>query len=376
VARTQVGDVVRLEALLDAVLLIETDLDLDVLLQRIVDVAIEQSSARYGALGVLDERGVGLSSFVYSGVGPELVATIGHLPEGLGVLGIIASRDDALLLDDIASDPASVGFPAGHPPMTTFLGAPIRVRDVTYGNLYLTDKEGGAPFDAVDAAVVEALADAAGIAISNARLRERVRVLGVAEDRDRIARDLHDTVIQRLYGIGLALQSSLSLVEGERLRARLQASLDEVDATIRQIRTTIFELEPPRETASSLRAQVIDLLSEAGRVLGFEPEVRFVGALDTLVGTHMIAEVLAVLRESLSNVARHAYASHVETQVALVAGELVVTVEDDGRGIALEGAGLGNGLRNLAQRAEMYGGSFSIERGVTRGTTVAWTVPL
>jgi signal transduction histidine kinase len=260
--------------------------------------------------------------------------------------------------------------------MDSFLGTPIRVRGVVYGNLYLCDKSDGQEFGVDDVAVLETLALAAGIAISNARLRERVSELSVAEERERIARDLHDTVIQRLYGIGLTLQGVIPAVEGERTKARLQISLDEIDATIRQIRTSIFELEPIVAGPKGFRAQVLELTSEASRVLGFEPEVRFVGPLDTMVDDGLVLHVLAVLRESLSNVARHAHADRVQVEVSLHAGQIAVVVTDDGVGLPKKNLAPGNGLRNLNERASLLAGSCSIETGDGSGTKMVWRVPV
>lgn len=372
----KVDDASRLQALLGAVLLIETDLERDVLLQRIVEAAVEQVGARYGALGVLDPGGESLERFLHVGIDDETVARIGHLPEGRGVLGLLISQPESIYLERLADHPASVGFPDGHPPMTSFLGTPIRVRSVVYGNLYLCDKVDGLPFNEADLAVVETLSVAAGIAISNARLRDRVSELSVAEERERIARDLHDTVIQRLYGIGLTLQGVMSVVEGERTRARLQSSLDDIDATIRQIRTSIFELEPIQMGPRGLRSHVLELTSEASRTLGFDPEVRFVGPLDTMVAEELVPHVLAVLRESLSNVARHAHANHVQVELSLSAGHVTVTVSDDGVGLPTKNLALGNGLRNLNERAARLGGSCSIEAGTGSGTKMVWRVPL
>ena len=372
----EVKDPARLQALLGAVMLIETDVERDVLLHRIVQVAVEQIGAQYGALGVLAPDGERLERFLHVGIDQDLADRIGHLPEGRGVLGVLISHPESLDLEHLSEHPASVGFPAEHPPMDSFLGTPIRVRGVVYGDLYLCDKTNGEVFNVDDVAVLETLAIAAGIAISNARLRERVSELSVAEERDRIARDLHDTVIQRLYGIGLTLQGAIPSVEAERTRARLQISLDEIDATIRQIRTSIFELEPATVGPKGLRAQVVGLTTESAQMLGFEPEVHFIGPLDTMIGDSLIPHVLAVLRESLSNVARHAHAHRVRVEVSLHAGQVAVVVIDDGVGLPRKNLAPGNGLRNLNERAALLLGSCLIEAGEGSGTKMVWRVPV
>jgi two-component system, NarL family, sensor histidine kinase DevS len=154
----RITDPVRLQALLGAVLLIETDLDLDTLLRRIVEEAVELSEARYGALGVLDPKEHVIPQFIHVGMDADTVAQIGHLPEGRGILGLVIDEPEAVRLSDLSAHPASVGFPPKHPPMTSFLGVPVRVRNIVYGNLYLTDKAGGGDFTEQDLDIVETLA--------------------------------------------------------------------------------------------------------------------------------------------------------------------------------------------------------------------------
>jgi signal transduction histidine kinase len=165
----------RMQGLLDSVLAVGAGLELDGTLQRIIQTAVELVDARYGALGVLGERG-GLSQFVYVGIDQETRARMGHLPEGKGLLGELIEHPHPIRLPDLTEHPASAGFPANHPPMRSFLGVPIRVRDEVFGNLYLTEKKGAAEFTADDEVVLQALAGAAGIAIENSRLFEESRM--------------------------------------------------------------------------------------------------------------------------------------------------------------------------------------------------------
>ena len=160
----------RLRGLLDATRAVASDLSLPVLLRRIAAVARELVGARYAALGVLDDRGDGLAELITVGMDEATVAGIGRLPRGAGILGLIIDDPRPLRLTDLGSHPLSVGFPAGHPPMTSFLGVPVRVRDRVYGNLYLTEKANGSPFSSEDEELLGALAAAAGVAIDNARL--------------------------------------------------------------------------------------------------------------------------------------------------------------------------------------------------------------
>lgn len=164
----------RTNALLEAVVAVGSYLDLEVVLKQIVGAAVKLVDARYGALGVVGEGGK-LAEFVPVGLDDSEIAGIDHWPEGRGLLGELVTHPSALRLPDISADPRSVGFPAGHPPMASFLGAPIRIRDEVYGNLYLTEKRGGARFDEEDEALVVALAAAAGVAIENARLYAEAR---------------------------------------------------------------------------------------------------------------------------------------------------------------------------------------------------------
>lgn len=370
----RVRDAAKLHALLDAVLVIESDLDLLPLLRRIVRAAVDLVGARYGALGVLSPSGKGLSEFVHEGMDDELVRTIGHLPEGRGILGLLINQPEALRLDDLTAHPAAVGFPAGHPPMASFLGMPVRLRDRVFGNLYLTEKIGGGPFTEEDEQLASALATAAGLAIENARLHARVRQLSLTEDRERIARDLHDTVIQRIFAVALSLQAvEARAAVDAHLADRLRYAVDDLDETIRQIRTTIFALEPPPTAVAQLRSEALAVCTEARRSLGFEPELRFDGAVDA-VPPSIGGDALATLREALSNVARHARATRVTVSLVATDGALTVSVVDDGVGYQpLEG---GNGLPNMAQRAEALGGRFHVAARPGGGTELEWRVPL
>lgn len=166
----------RLQGLLDAVLAVATGLELDSTLRRIVQAATELVDARYGAVGVLSEDADGLSEFVYVGIDEQTRAAMGSLPEGRGLLGLLIEDPRPVRVADLSQHPASVGFPRNHPPMRSFLGVPVRIRDRVFGNLYLTEKRGGAEFNADDEVVVQALAAAAGVAVENARLFEQSRL--------------------------------------------------------------------------------------------------------------------------------------------------------------------------------------------------------
>ncbi|WP_405586185.1 GAF domain-containing protein [Streptomyces sp. NBC_01190] len=532
----------RVHNLLEAVLSVGGDLDLAQVLRRIVEAAVVLVDAEYGALGVIE--GTRLSQFLTSGISAQQAGEIGALPSGHGILGELIRHPEPLRLAELSEHPASYGFPANHPPMHSFLGVPIRVRDEVFGNIYLTEKRGGADFDGEDETVLRTLAVAAGVAIENARLyksaqnrqqwleanaavvgdllsgademavlqgivRHASRILGadlgvialpvgdstdlrvviavgvdaaehsglvlplegsfmgaalaagapiitsqvrsdprvtvgpprwkglgpvaavpmvaegrargvlllgraehalpftvdetaplasfagqaalamelaerrrvaeqvaLLEDRDRIARDLHDLAIQRLFATGMTLQSSLRFIEHPAATERVMRAVDDLDETIKIIRSTIFGLRAKEADRSrlSLRARAVTAVEAAARTLGFTPSLRMEGLIDTDVPQAVAEDVVAVLAEALSNVARHAGASAVGVSLIVSAGRLAVTVTDDGVGLPPDGRR--SGLRNLAERAERRGGEMVAGPAEQRGTRLLWQVPL
>jgi signal transduction histidine kinase len=533
----------RVQQLLEGVLAVSGGLDLDQALTTIIKTATELVEARYGALGVIGgDRADRLERFVTVGLTPEEIAAIGPYPTGMGLLGQLIRHPVPLRAADISRHEASFGFPDNHPPMKTFLGVPIRVRDEVYGNLYLTEKRGGAVFDADDEALLITLAAAAGVAIDNARLYDeaqrrqqwveataelnrgllsgadardvltvlldRIRViagadlvyvalpeagdrlvvqvarglgaesfhghvvrlddtltgqvyragaglavvdgewderpewkdvglgpayiapLGAAQgrvkgvmvaarrfgelpfrsavvrmisdvaeqaavalevaerradserlalfaDRDRIGRDLHDLAIQRLFATGMTLQSVLKITEKQAVRERVTNAVADLDDTIKVIRSTIFALSDHDtvERIPSLRAQVLQVCQEATGPLGFAPAVRFTGPVDYEVPDEAIEHCLAVTREALSNVARHAGATRVSVDLETADGYLTLRVGDNGVGIG-EDVTRRSGLGNISDRAEALGGSAAFGPGETGGTVLTWRVPL
>ena len=365
-----------LQQLMEGVSAIGSDLDLPAMLRRIVQAATELVDARYGALGVLDDTRSWLSQFITVGIDDAGRAEIGELPHGHGILGLLIVDAKPLRLPDLRAHPDSFGFPPGHPPMTTFLGVPVRVREEVFGNLYLTDKRSGEMFSQLDEELVIALAGAAGVAIENARLHARIREMALVEDRERIARDLHDTVIQRLFATGMSLQGTVRLVDNDPPAAveRIEAAVDDLDLTVKHIRTAIFGLEASRPVKEGTRSRVLALAREATGPLGFEPRVLLDGPVDTGIDDQVAAELLATLREALSNVARHARATEVDVAVELH-DDLCLTVVDDGVGPPAPDAPRGNGLSNMEKRAVRLGGSLELTEAVPHGTRLRWRVP-
>jgi two-component system sensor histidine kinase DevS len=524
----------RLDGLLEAMLVVTSGLELDATLRTIVHSATNLVDARYGALEVHD-RDNRLLRFVHEGIDEETVRRIGHLPEGKGVIRLLIDEPKPLRLDDLSLHPAAVGFPANHPPMRTFLGVPVRVRDESFGTLYLTDKTTGQPFSDDDEVLVQALAAAAGIAIANARLyqqakarqswieatrdiatellsgtepatvfrlvaeealkltgadaalvaipvdanlsaadvrdllvietvgstvastagrtipvagtslgdvfvnstprrveridldgvddvgpalllplrttdtvagvvvvlrqgaftdeqlemmaafadqaalawqlatsQRRMRELDVLTDRDRIARDLHDHVIQRLFAVGLALQGTVARTRDSEVQQRLSEAVDDLQGVIQDIRTTIFDLHGASQGITRLRQRIDQAVAQfAGS--GLRTTVQFVGPLSVVDGA-LADHAEAVVREGVSNAVRHADATTLTVKVR-VEDDLSIEVSDNGRGMPDEFTG--SGLTNLRRRAEQAGGEFTIESTPgTGGTMLRWSAPL
>lgn len=523
--------------LFSAVVAVAAGLELSATLRRIVQGAIDLVDATYGALGVLDSDGQ-LVDFVHVGLSREQAEQIGSLPEGRGILGLLTDHPVPIRLERLSDHPKSVGFPDGHPPMSSFLGVPVRVRGEVFGNLYLTEKRGGGSFTSDDERTVMALAAAAAVAIENARLYERSRRreawqaalneiattvldggdaedalalmarlsrdlmgadvaaialpvdeelriefaegetsiigalvphdsityqaftegvatvseqctigdlemvgsaiavplrtaertlgvltairfietpasihlpgsrellelaepfasqaavtlvlaeaqrgqqrLAVYQDRDRIARDLHDLVIQRLFATGMSLQGATRLPGvSEEATTRIGRAVDELDETIKEIRQTIFALhEPVDGPSSTLRGRVMRETAQSAASLGFEPAVRFVGAVDSGVSEEATDHLIAALREILTNAAKHAQASTVDVVVALEDPDVILTATDDGIGLPVDGPGRRSGMANMSARAQELGGDCLAERvSESGGTRVIWRVP-
>jgi signal transduction histidine kinase len=271
---------------------------------------------------------------------------------------------------DPGGDTAMGDAPKGHGILV-----PVTVRGEVFGNLYLTDKTTAETFTDVDEELVAALAAAAGVAIENARLHTLVQDVVVLEDRERIARDLHDTVIQRLFATGLSLQGTANLIKDPQVARRLELAVEDLDITVRQIRTAIFGLEASRAGRSGARDRILSVIAEVARVLGFEPRVLFDGPIDSVVADDVATELVATLREALSNVARHAGASEARV-VVTAANDLLLRVSDDGGGLQPDTPTGGRGLANMRARAENLGGTVAIGPGPHGGTVVEWRVPL
>jgi signal transduction histidine kinase len=364
----------RIAGLVEGAASVAGQVELSGLLRSTVEIAMELTGARYGALGVLGEHG-GLVHFLHSGMTEKEAAAIPHLPEGAGILGAITRAGRIVRLDDITAHPDAAGFPPGHPVMRTFLGVPVRVGDRIFGNLYLTEKAGG--FTEEDEALVEFLALTAGSAVSTLRLQERLRRAALLEERERIARDLHDSIIQDLFAVGLSLQALANQLDPALadVRRRLDESVEKLDETITSLRRFIFDLRPPVWARPSLRQQLADLVGQLAAP--YQARVGLdVSCPPDLLPAHQGDELLAVVKEALSNALRHSGADEIEVRVEGDEERVVVTVADNGRGFDPGRAPRGMGLANMAGRVEAAGGSFHLETAPGKGTVVRASLPI
>jgi signal transduction histidine kinase len=341
----------------------------------------ELVDARYAALGIVDESGSTIERFVTSGISEEERRAIGPLPHGRGLLGLIIRENRTYRIREIGEHPESYGFPPNHPPMHSFLGTPITTQRATVGRLYLTDKAGAPEFSAQDEALVEMFARHAGIAIENARLHDQVRRLAVVDERDRISRDLHDSAIQAIYAQTLALDDVPDLIDEDpdEARRRVDESIDALHAVIRDIRNFIFGLRPVLLESGTLADGLRHLATELHRNGGVQVEVQIDDPDDSLdqLPLEVVAELLAVVREGLSNVARHAGATTTTIELAALDDEMRLEMADDGRGFrAHERPDRGHhGLANMRARTEALRGRFDVESMPARGTRIIITLP-
>jgi signal transduction histidine kinase len=360
-------------AMSDAVLAIGRERSVDTVLQRIVHSARELVNARYAALGVPDGQG-NFARFITSGMTDDEIAAMGPLPRTHGLLGAMLESDESHRTPDIRRDPRFRGWwPSAHPVMRSFMGVPIVGGDEVVGAFYLTDKEGDAQFTAADQELIEMLAPHAALAMENARLSERSRELSIVEERNRLARDLHDSLVQKLFGVVLAAKSASTLLERDAGDARAQVDrLGELaQDAISELRSLVFQLRPVAiETeglAEALRKHVDVLRRVHPTTLSLE-----------LSGTPRLRpgvddEVFRIAQEALHNALRHARAGRITVRLEENGEGLGLSVSDDGVGFdpsapALRARRLG--LTSMEERAREVGGRLAIESAPGAGTTV------
>jgi signal transduction histidine kinase len=364
-------------AMSDAVLAIAGERSVDTVLQRIIHSARELVDARYAALGVPDGEG-NFAHFITSGMSEEMVAAMGPLPRTHGLLGAMLETERSYRTPDIKRDPRFRGWwPSAHPEMASFLGVPIVARGEVVGAFYLTDKEEAAEFSPTDQELIEMLAPHAAVAMESARLYERSRELSIVEERNRLARELHDSLVQKLFGVVLAAQSASTLLERDRTAAHGQ--VDRVrqlaqDAVV-ELRSLVFQLRPALIESEGLGAALrkhVELLRRAhrheiGLELAGEPRLR--AGVDE--------EVFRIAQESLQNALKHSRAEHIDVRLIENGGGLRLEVADDGVGFEPDATALRArrlGLTSMEERARALGGRLAIVSAPGRGTTVSLEV--
>ncbi len=368
---------VTLQALNAAGLSLSAELASELVLQKIADLSRGLVSARYAALGVFDADGR-IAQFWTAGIGESERARIGEPPEGRGILGLLPREGRPIRLRDLASHPAAVGFPPGHPPMRSFLGVPVLWRGRSVGNLYLTEKIGAEEFSADDEAALVTLAAQAAIAIENARLYEQASRVSVLEERHRIGMDLHDGAMQTLYGLGLLIESAADEVHRhpELVRQDLGRAVDRLNAAIADLRSYVLGLRPiggnDGPLAESLPALVEQIASNALLVTTVNVAPEAEGLLDR----EAREAIFYVAADALGNIARHARAHRVSVHLGVEHNRVVLDVADDGVGFESGRAMDGFGLRNMRERAFAVGGLLRVETAPRRGTRVRLELPV
>jgi signal transduction histidine kinase len=367
--------------LIEAGMALASELSLDAVLQRIVELAVDLTGARYGALGVLTPDGRSIEEFITVGITAEERAAIGDPPTGHGLLGALIREARPLRIPDISADPRSVGFPANHPPMTSLLGAPVTGRGRVFGNIYLTDKQDADAFDEEDERALVVLATQAAVAVENARLYDEterngreLQRLQVLEERERIGKELHDGVIQSLFAVGMHLQGLATAADDDTISRNLESAVEDIDHAIRDLRNYIFGLRPgilaDRQLDQALKEMATDFASRSGVVTVVEVDAEAASRLTSRAG-----DVVQIVREALSNIGRHGGATTCRVSVGRNSAGLVIEVDDDGQGFDVELTTWGMGLQNLRERVGSLGGIFQIQSTPGEGTTVQATFP-
>ena len=367
----------RLRALNAAGMALTSELDSAAVLQLVVDQARAIASAKYAALGVFDKGGT-VEQFITSGISAAERALIGPLPHGLGLLGLLQREPHALRLRDIKEHPASVGFPAHHPPMRTFLGTPIRWRGTALGNLYLTEKHGAAEFTAEDEQAVATLAAQAAIAIENARLYEQTERVSVLEERHRIGMDLHDGAIQSLYGLGLTLEDAAERVAKEPTAAReaVLRAVDRLNAAIADLRSYVLGLRPVRGSDRPLTESLPTLAEQARSNALLDVQVAIADAAAEAPDSAGREAIFYIAADALGNVARHARAQRASIRLFLHDSRVVLEITDNGVGFDYASATEGHGLRNMRERAFAVGGQLHVDSVPGGGSRLRFEIPV
>jgi signal transduction histidine kinase len=371
-------DSLALRAVNDAVLTIAAERRFEPVLEKLVVAARELVSARYAAVGIPDGEG-GFAHFITDGMSQKQLDALGELPQQHGLLAAMLAETRSFRAPNIQEDPRFEGWPDEHPSMRSFLGVPIVSRGATVGAFYLTDKKGarGALFTGDDQALIETLAAHAALAIENARLHERSRELTVVEERNRLARELHDAVNQTLFSVSLTADAAALLVDSEPARAKEQmAAVRELArGAMEEMRSLVFELRPADLSADGLVETLRKHVGVLRRVSGREI-VLDVGA-ERRLPADTEQEVFRIAQEALANTLRHSGAASVRVRLDMPDGRLLLAVADDGSGFDPAGVAAGRhlGLVSMRERAAALGGELRVESAPGSGTTISMEVP-
>jgi signal transduction histidine kinase len=374
----------ELLALHEAGLDIIGDLEIGTVLQRVVDEARLLVGSRYGALSFLREDGTGIEAFLTSGITPEERAAIGPIPEGHGLLAVVLEQGEHLRLEDLTKDPNSVGFPRHHPPMFSLLAVPIIASGRILGNLYLTEKDDSPTFDEGDEETLKRFATQAALAIENARLHRQVGALAVAEERERIAREIHDSVAQVLGYVNTKAQAAEELLRSEQPE-KAATQIGQLGAAARDayadVREHILGLRSvstgERAFLATLQEYLVRWKEQSGvaATLITEPE----GTFSTRLSGAAELQLLRIIQEGLSNVRKHAGATVVTVHLIGDDGWIEARIEDNGTGFDPAAARSADyprfGLSTMRERAESVGGTLEIESETGRGTHVIARIP-
>ncbi|MCP4423038.1 MAG: GAF domain-containing sensor histidine kinase [Chloroflexi bacterium] len=367
----------QLAALNKAATSIASELTLEKALQQIVDSARELVGAQYAALGAPNADGL-METFVQSGMSPDEVGQVPHLPRGAGILGAVIREKRPIRIPQLAQDPRSAGFPPHHPHMDNFLGVPIMAGNQTLGNLYLTNKLNAPEFLADDQKTIEMFAVHAAIAIQNARLYEQVGRLAIVEERARIGMDLHDGIIQSIYAVGLTLESAKLILPGKPQKADelLDRAIDGLNDTIRDIRNFILDLRPQR-FRGDIDLGIARLVREfqANAMIPVDLDVQ--PEISTAIPTPVARAIFLTTQEALANIARHARASQVGVKAKRTKKKIKLTIIDNGCGFDMntQDQTIGHGLSNMRARAEELQGACSIKSAPGQGARIELVLP-
>jgi signal transduction histidine kinase len=363
-----------LEALNEAVRSIAAVLSVERVLQLIVDRVRGLVGARYAALGIIDHTGYALERFITSGVTHAERRRIGEPPRGHGLLGLIIHEGRSFRIRDIETDARRYGFPPNHPEMHSFLGVPVTVRGRPIGNLYLTEKLTAPEFSEGDQRLVEMFALHAGVAIDNARLHEQVQRLAVVAERERIGRDLHDGIIQSIYGVGLSLEDVPEIMAQDpgEAAARVDRAIESLNLVIRDIRNFIFGLRPEMLDSAGLIEGLAALVDESRVNTTIDIELSTEGVDGLELAPDRRSQLLQIAREALSNMARHSGASRAGVRLERDRNLVRLIVSDNGTGFdpGEDRASGHRGLANMRARAERLDADLAVASAPGAGTRI------